>query len=249
MILTLAGQSQWLSHMCTWKSSGVFNVIRTHDICDAGACFSKVPKTFRTRKAIRKTPTRLFCYAGLFISFKGNKNLNNCKVSCLETPLLWRYKENYVTQDVPEKFRDFRETGPWCSAQDQVTELWNHSDLNRSIFWAHEFPWKEWERNFCKVWLRYHLKKWSSHLLDNFSNCLICAPEKGHFFNSSFLSREHMSPTNWPAHIWVASKLCWLEYYTSIAEDTWLFSGAHETIAEIVQQVWGPFLQFISQPH
>ena len=129
------------------------------------------------------------------------------------------------------------------------TELWNHSDLNRSIFWAHEFPWKEWERNFCKVWLRYHLKKWSSHLLDNFSDCLICAPEKGHFFNSSFLSREHMSPTNWPAHIWVASKLCWLEYYTSIAEDTWLFSGAHETIAEIVQQVWGPFLQFISQPH
>ena len=26
-----------------------------------GACFRKVPKTFRARKAIRKTATRLFC--------------------------------------------------------------------------------------------------------------------------------------------------------------------------------------------
>ena len=32
-----------------------------------GARFSKVPKTFLARKAIRKTPTRLFCKAGLFI--------------------------------------------------------------------------------------------------------------------------------------------------------------------------------------
>ena len=48
--------------------------------------FSKVPKTFRARKAIRNTPTRLFCKAGLFICCKGNKNLNKCKVSCLEKP-------------------------------------------------------------------------------------------------------------------------------------------------------------------
>ena len=32
-----------------------------------GARFSKVPKTFRARKAIRKAPTCLFCKAGLFI--------------------------------------------------------------------------------------------------------------------------------------------------------------------------------------
>ena len=33
---------------------------------------------------------------------------------CLETPSFWRYKENYVTRNVPEKFRDFRETGARC---------------------------------------------------------------------------------------------------------------------------------------
>ena len=37
MILTLAGQSERLSHMCNWKISGVFNGIQTHDLCDAGA--------------------------------------------------------------------------------------------------------------------------------------------------------------------------------------------------------------------
>ena len=78
-----------------------------------GARFSKVPRTFRARKAIRKTTTCLFCKAGLSICCNGDKNKNNCKVSCLETPSFWRYKENYVTRNTPEKFRDFRETGPW----------------------------------------------------------------------------------------------------------------------------------------
>ena len=78
-----------------------------------GARFSKVPRTFRARKTIRKTTTCLFCKAGLLICCKGNKNKKNCKVSCLETPSFSRYKENYVTRNTPEKFRDFRETGPW----------------------------------------------------------------------------------------------------------------------------------------
>ena len=52
----------------------------------SGARFSKVPKTLRARKAIRKTPTCLFCKACLFICCKGNKNQNNCKVSCLQAP-------------------------------------------------------------------------------------------------------------------------------------------------------------------
>jgi len=81
----------------------------------AGARFSKVPRTFGARKAIRKTTTCLFCKAGLLIRCKGNRNKNNCKVSCLETPSFWRYKENYVTRNTPEKFRDFRETGPRAS--------------------------------------------------------------------------------------------------------------------------------------
>ena len=38
------------------------------------ARFSKVPKTFRARKAIRKTATRLFCEAVFFVCCKGNKN-------------------------------------------------------------------------------------------------------------------------------------------------------------------------------
>ena len=44
MILTLAGQSQRLSHMYTLKISGVFNGIRTHDLCDAGAVLSPTEK-------------------------------------------------------------------------------------------------------------------------------------------------------------------------------------------------------------
>ena len=39
-----------------------------------GARFSKVPKTFRARRAIRESLTCLFCKARLFISCKGNKN-------------------------------------------------------------------------------------------------------------------------------------------------------------------------------
>ena len=81
------------------------------------ARFSKFPGTFRARKADRKTTTCLFCKAGLIIRCKGNRNKNNCQVSCLETPSFWRYKENYVTRNSPETFRDFRETGPWTRFQ------------------------------------------------------------------------------------------------------------------------------------
>ena len=35
-----------------------------------------------------------------------------------------------------------------------------------------------WRNCFCEVWLRDELKKWSSHLLDNLSDCLTCAPVK-----------------------------------------------------------------------
>ena len=39
-----------------------------------GARYAKVPKTLRARKVMRRTPTRSFCEAGLFICCKGNKN-------------------------------------------------------------------------------------------------------------------------------------------------------------------------------
>ena len=78
-----------------------------------GARFMKVPRTFRARKAIRKITTCSFCKADIFTCCKGNKNKDNSKVSCLETPSFLRYKENYVNRNTSEKFRDFRETGPW----------------------------------------------------------------------------------------------------------------------------------------
>ena len=96
-----------------WSSCWFSQSPSSEQLHISGARFSKVPRIFRARKAIRKTTTSLFCKAGLFICCKGNKNKNNCKVSCLETPSFWRYKENYVNRNTPEKFRDFRETGPW----------------------------------------------------------------------------------------------------------------------------------------
>ena len=69
-------------------------------LIEPGVRFSKDPKTLRPRKAIRKTPTRLFCEAGLFKCCKGNTNSSNCKASWHRTPSLWRYKENYVTRKI-----------------------------------------------------------------------------------------------------------------------------------------------------
>ena len=112
--------------------------VRVLTISQNWARFSKVPRTFRIRKAIRKTPTRLFCKAGPFICCKGNKNQNSRKVSWLETPSFWRYKDNYVTRSTPEKFRGFRKTGPWfagpamsvsvLSNVAKLTLLWKMSD-------------------------------------------------------------------------------------------------------------------------
>ena len=69
------------------KRVGVLTMaFRTRKVFGPWARFSKVPKTFRARKAIRKTLTFKFCEAGLFICCKGNKNQNKCKVSCLKKP-------------------------------------------------------------------------------------------------------------------------------------------------------------------
>ena len=51
-----------------------FQNVRNINFSRPGARFSKVPKTFRARKAIRKTMTRSFCKTDLFICCKGNKN-------------------------------------------------------------------------------------------------------------------------------------------------------------------------------
>ena len=82
--LTQAPTPSGLHHTVVWWLLLVRGISNTKSIL--GPRFSKVPRTFRARKAIRKSTTCLFCKAGLFMCCKGNKNKNNCKVSCLETP-------------------------------------------------------------------------------------------------------------------------------------------------------------------
>ena len=49
----------------------------------SGARFPKVPKTFRTRKAIRKHVTRLLCEVGLFICCKQARTQKNSPTEAL----------------------------------------------------------------------------------------------------------------------------------------------------------------------
>ena len=46
----------------------------------SGARFSKVPITFRARKAIWETANRLFWKTDLVTCFQGNKKKNECEV-------------------------------------------------------------------------------------------------------------------------------------------------------------------------
>ena len=60
----------------------------------------------------------------------------------------------------------------------------------------------EWKKCFCEVWLRAELKEWSSHLLDNLSDCLICAPGKFQVSSTRFEPTTCAVPvqcslTNW----------------------------------------------------
>ena len=76
-----------------------------------GVRFSKDPKTLRARKAIRKTPTRLFCKAGFLYVVKGIKIKITAKFCDTEHS---RFEDTKRIIS-PEKFRVFRETGPWIS--------------------------------------------------------------------------------------------------------------------------------------
>ena len=76
------------------------------------AGFSKVPKTFRARKAICGTANPSFWKADLLTCFQGNKKLNDCEVWRLKSSPFLRYTENCDTRKWSVKFRDVRETGP-----------------------------------------------------------------------------------------------------------------------------------------
>ena len=73
----------------------------------------KSRKVFGSEKPFVKLRPAYSIKLVFVICCKENKKWNNCKVSCLEAPSFWRYKENLVPRNAPEKFRDFRETGPW----------------------------------------------------------------------------------------------------------------------------------------
>ena len=83
----------------------------------ANTSFGRVSQKSRKRFEPEKTFVTLRPAFSVKLGFsyvvKGINNHYNCKVSCPETPWFWRYKENYVTRNAPEKFRDFCETDPW----------------------------------------------------------------------------------------------------------------------------------------
>ena len=105
LLLLLLCSTQIIQYIQYYMQLKLHNTIQ-------GLVSQKSLKTFRTWKAIHRTPTHLFCEAGLLICCKGNKNLNNCKVSCFETPLFWRYKECYVTRNHPITFGTFGKLAP-----------------------------------------------------------------------------------------------------------------------------------------
>ena len=79
------------------------------------ARFSKVPNTFRARKAICEIANRLFWKSDLLTCFQGNKNKNNCEVWRIKCSPFLSYKGNCDTRKWPVKFRDFWETAPRTS--------------------------------------------------------------------------------------------------------------------------------------
>ena len=104
-------------------------VLGTFEKRAPGARFSKVPTTLRVRKAIRKTMTCLFCKAGLLICCKGNKNNNNCKVSCLETP------SRIMSPEIrPKSFGTFEKQTPGGRfSKDRVTYRARKVILNKTM--------------------------------------------------------------------------------------------------------------------
>ena len=97
----------------------------------------------------------------------------------------------------PEKFRWLNgiRTHDLCDAGAVLlpTELWSHTVESRSICWVHVFPWKDciWKECYmqCGVWNQ--MKIWSSHLLDNLSNCLMNLKNSG--------DSTGFEPLNYPA--------------------------------------------------
>ena len=76
-----------------------------------GTRFSKVPKTLRARKVIRKTLTRLFCKAGPFNVVKGITIKITAKFRALRR-LRFKDTKRIVTRNAPEKSTGLSRNGP-----------------------------------------------------------------------------------------------------------------------------------------
>ena len=78
----------------------------------AGARFSKVTRTFRARKAIRKTTTYLFCKAGPLICCKGNKNKITAKFRASRRLRFEDTKRIMSPEIRPKSFGTFEKQAP-----------------------------------------------------------------------------------------------------------------------------------------
>ena len=78
-----------------------------------GTCFSKVPKSFRTRRTVAKvsnlTPTELF-YSHIIYMYRRSLHTRSFKHI---HPSVFRYKLIENGFSGLKSFRGFRETGPW----------------------------------------------------------------------------------------------------------------------------------------
>ena len=94
-------------------ASRVRKVFGTFEKQAPAARFSKVPKTFRARNAIRETPTCLICKAGLFVRCRGIKIKITAKF-CASRRLRFEDTKRIMSPEMrAKKSRDLRETGPW----------------------------------------------------------------------------------------------------------------------------------------
>ena len=97
--------SYWMPFSAVWRSqlvAALWDNSRPrycHGHFPPGACFSKVPGTFRVRKASGQTSICLFWKADLLTCFLCKKNQEDCEVWWLRTSDLQRYKGNCGTRN------------------------------------------------------------------------------------------------------------------------------------------------------
>ena len=90
-----------------------------------GARFSKVPRTFRARKAIRKITTCLFCKTGLFICCKVMKIKITSKFRASRRHRFEDTKRNMSPEIRPKSFGSFEKQAPgtvcdWRTKQQMI---------------------------------------------------------------------------------------------------------------------------------